>query len=117
MVKLMRKKQLEQICYYKTMGHILLGLPESSPLELLEQAGISFDEGSEDEFFCLHYEVLGRQGLPYHSAFWSSEDEMNFFRSHLFSFFEGDDEFKKRPEFKKESPDHIAFISSFFLIY
>ena len=33
---------------------------------------------------------------------------MNFFRSHLFSFFEGEDEFKKRPEFKKESPDHIG---------
>ena len=104
----MEKIDLETAQYYEAVGHVFLGLPGSSPLKLLKQLNLTHQGLTEEDFFCLHYETFGRQWPPYHSVFWSLEEEKDYFRSHLFSFFEDEDDFKKRSEFKKESPDHIG---------
>ena len=104
----MEKLDLETVEYYETVGQVFLGLPGSSPLKLLKKLNLSSVGITEEEFFCLHYETFGRQWPPYHSVFWSLDEEKDYFRSHLFSFLEEEDDFKKRPEFKKESPDHIG---------
>ena len=101
-------KTAETVKYYETVGQVFLGLPGSSPLKLLTELGLSYEGLNEEEFFCLHYETFGRQWPPYHGVFWSLDEEKDYFRSHLFSFFEDEDDFKLRPEFKKESPDHIG---------
>ena len=104
----MINKNLINIQYYESIGQVLLSLPEASPLSHLKTLGLHYEGADEDEFLCLHYETFGRQWPPYHAVFWSLEEEKEMFRSHLFSFFEGEDEFKKRVEFNKESPDHIG---------
>ncbi|MEC8623570.1 MAG: molecular chaperone TorD family protein [Bdellovibrionota bacterium] len=104
----MEKRDLETVQYYETVGQVFLGLPGSSPLKLLKKLNQSNGGITEEDFFCSHYETFGRQWPPYHSVFWSLDEEKGYFRSHLFSFFEDEDDFKKRPEFKKESPDHIG---------
>ena len=104
----MNNKNLNNIQYYESIGQVLLSLPGASPLSHLKSLGLHYEGADEDEFLCLHYETFGRQWPPYHAVFWSLEEEKEMFRSHLFSFFEGEDEFKKRVEFNKESPDHIG---------
>ena len=104
----MSKKYLNDIQYYESIGQVLLSLPGTTPLSHLKALGLHYEAADEDEFLCLHYETFGRQWPPYHAVFWSLEEEKEMFRSHLFSFLEGEDEFKKRVEFNKESPDHIG---------
>ena len=105
---MMEKIDQENIKYYETVGQIFLGLPESLPLRLLKELNLLTVGITEEDFFCLHYETFGRQWPPYHSVFWSLDEERDYFRSHLFSFLEDEENFKKRPEFKKEPPDHIG---------
>ena len=91
----MNNKNLNNIQYYESIGQVLLSLPGASPLSHLKSLGLHYEGADEDEFLCLHYETFGRQWPPYHAVFWSLEEEKEMFRSHLFSFFEGEDEFKK----------------------
>ena len=88
---------------YEIIGKVLLGLPENSLKELFNKIGIETNL-NEDELFCLHYQTFGGQILPYLGAFSGEQFDLDAFYA----------EIGERPEFKKESPDHIGLQ---FLLY